>query len=270
MLLYIERWLVAPLQLKDGTIISRIKGVPQGSVLGPILSNLVLNQLDKYIEEILVPSFNKGTRRKANPAYSKITREAWEAKCEGDYLKAKTLNKQAQQMPSRQPNDPNFKRLWYVRYADDWLAGVIGTKEDAVAIKNQIAQYLEEELKLQLSAEKTLITHARTEKAKFLGYEVHSLHCDTKHTGGQRSINGSIGLRIPYRVIKENMYKFMKGGKAIHRPERMKDEPYSIVNQYQGEDRGVVQYYKMAYNLHSRSHLKYTMETSLVKTLAGK
>lgn len=244
-------------------------GTPQGGV-GPILSNLVLNKLDKYIEETLVPSFSKGTRRKANPAYSKITREAWQAKSEGDYLKAKTLNKQAQQMPSRLPNDPNFKRLWYVRYADDWLAGVIGTKEDAVAIKDQIAEYLEEELKLQLSAEKTLITHARTEKAKFLGYEVHSLHCDTKHTDGQRSINGSIGLRVPNRVIKENMHKYMKGGKAIHRPERMKDEPYSIVNQYQSEYRGVVQYYKMAYNLHCMSHLKYTMETSLVKTLAGK
>lgn len=256
--------------LEDWVYHKTFSGIPQGSIVGPILSNLVLNKLDKFIEEKLVPSFNKGARRKANPAYSKITREAWKAKCEGDLLKAKALNKQAQQMPSRIPNDPNFRWLWYVRYADDWLAGVIGTKEEATAIKSQIAIYLQEELKLQLSADKTLITHARTEKAKFLGCEVHSLHCDIKHTDGQRSINGSIGLRLPHRVVIENIRKYMKGGKSTHRPERLKDERYSIVNQYKNEYRGVVQYYMMAYNLHRLGALKHTMETSLVKTLAGK
>jgi group II intron reverse transcriptase/maturase len=256
--------------LEDWEYHQTYSGVPQGSIVGPILSNLVLNKLDKFMEEQILPSFNKGERRKVNPAYSKITAKAWVAKTKGDLITAKLLNQQAQQIPSRVPNDPNFKRLWYVRYADDWLAGVTGTEAEAMLIKDKIATYLRDELKLELSAEKTLITHARSEKAKFLGYEVHTLHCDTKHTDGQRSINGSIGLRIPEKVIKDNRHKYMRGGKPVHRPERMKDEPYSIVNQYQSEYRGVAQYYKMAYNLHSMSHLKYTMEVSLVKTLANK
>jgi len=241
--------------LEDWVYHKTYSGVPQGSIAGPILTNLVLNKLDKYIEQEMIPSFNKGVRRKVNPEYSKIIREAWTAKKEGQLQKAKELNQQAQQMPSRIPDDPNFRRLWYVRYADDWLAGVVGTKADATAIKNKIANYLRDELKLELSAEKTLITHARNEKAKFLGYEVQTLHCDTKHTDGQRSINGSIGLRVPAKVIKAVRDKYMKNGKSIHRAERLKDEPYSIVSQYQSEYRGIVQYYRMAYNLHRMSYL---------------
>ena len=245
-------------------------GVPQGSIIGPILSNLVLDKLDKFIKETLIPSFHQGERRTMNPVYAKLTRDASKARKGGDLRRAKMLNRQAQQLPSRLPNDPTFKRVWYVRYADDWLVGVIGTKADAVSIKTCIAQYLQDELHLELSGEKTLITHARNEKASFLGYEIHGLHCDTKHTDGQRSINGSIGLRVPEQVIRTAMSPYMKTNKPIHRMERVKDAPYSIVLQYQLEYVGLVQYYRMAYNLHVLSKLRYTMEVSLVKTLAHK
>ena len=268
-LLLIKRLLQAG-YLENWVYNKTYSGVPQGSIIGPILSNLVLNRLDKFMEQEMIPSFYKGKRRKGSSAYARITMAASKAKKEGNLIKAKALNRQAQQIPSRVPDDPNFRRLWYVRYADDWLTGVIGTKGEAIIIKNKIAAYLRDELKLELSAEKTLVTHARKEKAKFLGYEIHTLHCDTKHTDGQRSINGSIGLRVPAKTIKAHREKYIKGSKPIHRPERLKDEPYSIINQYQLEYNGVVQYYRMAYNLHSLSYLKYTMEVSLVKTLANK
>jgi group II intron reverse transcriptase/maturase len=268
-LLLIKRLLQAG-YLENWTYNKTHSGVPQGSIIGPILTNLVLDRLDKFIDQNILPSFCKGKRRKVNPEYGKLTMVAWEAKQKGEYKKASILSKLAQQMPSRIPNDPNFKRTWYVRYADDWLVGVIGTKAEAITIKDKIAAYLQNELHLELSGEKTLITHARTQTANFLGYEVHTLHCNTKHTDGQRSINGSIGLKVPVKVIKTNRNKYMKKGKPIHRPERLKDEPYSIINQYQLEYNGIVQYYRMAYNLHKLSQLKHTMEVSLVKTLADK
>lgn len=265
----IERLLQAG-YLEDWVYHKTYSGTPQGGIASPILTNLVMNKLNQFMEKEMIPQFNKGDRRKVNPEYRKITLEAWRARKTGEMEKAKELNKIAQTMPSRIPNDPGFKRLWYVRYADDWLSGVIGTKAEAETIKAKVADYLQNELKLQLSEEKTLVTHARNGKARFLGYHIHTLHCDAKHTDGQRSINGSISLRVPHEVIKENRAKYMRNGKPIHRPERLRDEPYTIINQYQMEYRGVVQYYRMAYNLSKLSYLKYTMEVSLVKTLANK
>ncbi len=132
-------------------------------------------------------------------------------------------------------------------------------------------RFLRDELKLELSDEKTLISHARDEAAKFLGYEIHILHADDKHDHrGQRCINGSVGLRVPKSVIKDHCLKYMRSGKPIHLTQRVNDDAYSIVSQYQAEYRGVVQYYRMAYNLHTLSLLKRVTELSLVKTLAKK
>jgi hypothetical protein len=196
---------------------------------------------------------------------------ASEARKRGDLETARQLNKQAQTMPSRDPNDPNFRRLLYCRYCDDFLLGLIGTKAEAEEIKQQISIFLREELELELSQEKTLITHAREEVANFLGYEIHTLHADDKHDHrGQRCINGAIGMRVPSKVIKEHCAKYMRNGKPTYLMQRINDSAYSIVAQYQTEYRGVVQYYRMAYNLHQLSRLKGVMEISLVKTLAKK
>ena len=124
---------------------------------------------------------------------------------------------------------------------------------------------------MELNKSKTLITHARSEKAKFLNYEIHVIHADEKHDKrGQRCVNGNIGLCVPQQVIKENCSKYMRFGKPIHRMERINDDPYSIVVQYQAEYRGIVQYYRMAYNLHQFGKLKRVMHRSLLKTLAKK
>lgn len=245
-------------------------GVPQGSIIGPILTNLVLNKLDQYMEKEIIPQFNKGTHRKLDRHYSRISNQVYKLEREKQWEKAKALRKEMQKMPSRMPNDPNFKRLWYVRYADDWLAGVMGTKAEAEIIKDKISNYLKQELKLELNEEKTLITHAKSQPAKFLGYHIRTLHCDTKMTKGQRSINGVISFSIPPKVIKEKRAKYSKNGKPIHRPERLLNEPYSIISQYQSEYRGLVQYYKMAQNIRRLSLIRHTMEVSLAKTLANK
>jgi group II intron reverse transcriptase/maturase len=246
-------------------------GVPQGGVVSPILSNLVLDKLDRFVERQLIPANTRGQRRKTNPPYVRLTVAAARARKRGDLEKAWELIKQAQAIPSREPNDQNFRRLWYVRYADDFLLGFTGPKEDAVSIKQQIAAFLCDELKLELSDEKTLITHAREETAKFLGYEVHVYHADDQHDHrGQRCLNGGIGLRVPKRVIEARCAKFTRDGKPAHLPERLNDQPFGIVSVYQAEYRGLVQYYGLAYNLRALGKVKWAAQCSLVKTLANK
>lgn len=248
-----------------------LSGVPQGGVVSPILSNLVLDRLDRFVEQVLLPAYNRGHRRQVNPPYRALTIAAYHARKAGDRKEAWQLSKQAQAIPSRKPDDPNYRRLWYVRYADDWLLGFAGPKNEAQEIKRQLAEFLQTELSLELSEEKTLITHARTEKAHFLGYEIHTLQADDKHDHrGQRCINGAIGLRVPRNVIQNKCTKYMRNSKPIHLMQRVNDTAYSIVAQYQAEYVGIVQYYRLAYNLHQLGRLKWVMETSLTKTLAKK
>ena len=120
--------------------------------------------------------------------------------------------------------------------------GCIGPKSEAVEIKSKIAEFLKQQLRLELSEEKTLITHARSEKANFLGYEIHCLHANDKHDGrGQRCINGSIGLRVPTHIQQDKIARYLQRGKPIHLTQRTIDSAYSIVSQYQSEFRGIVQ-----------------------------
>lgn len=124
---------------------------------------------------------------------------------------------------------------------------------------------------MELSSTKILITHARTQAARFLGYEIQTLHSDTKLTNGKRSINGQIGFRVPKDVIEEKCQDYTEEGKPIHRPEMMKDSVYTIISTYQAEYRGLVEYYRPAYNLKpAMSRLKWDMERSLTKILAAK
>ncbi|MEM7495454.1 MAG: group II intron reverse transcriptase/maturase [Myxococcota bacterium] len=152
------------------------------------------------------------------------------------------------------------------------LLGFIGPKDEAATVKQKVASYLRDSLKLELNEEKTLVTHARNERARFLGYEVHSLHEDSKQSRhGTRCINGSIGFRVPARVVQDKCAQYSVRGKATHLAGLTEDDAYRIINRYQDEYRGTVLYYRMAYNLAaSLSRLRYVMATSLVKTLARK
>ncbi|MBL7499048.1 RNA-directed DNA polymerase [Frankia sp. CNm7] len=123
---------------------------------------------------------------------------------------------------------------------------------------------------LELSREKTLITHAQTRRARFLGYDIVAQHSDTKIARGRRSVNGAIGLRVPPEVIRNKCAQYCRHGKPAQRPQMLDDTDYTIVSKYQAEYRGVVQYYLLAGDVHRLQKLRWTMETSMLKTLAGK
>jgi AI2M/AI1M-like HNH endonuclease/type II intron maturase len=158
-----------------------------------------------------------------------------------------------------------------VRYADDWALGFSGPKAEAEEIKREIRDFLRETLKLELSEEKTLLTHIRTRAAKFLGYEIVSQHADDKlDRRGQRQVNETIGLRVPKAVIEQKCAMYMRRGKPAQRASLMQDSDYSIISKYQAEYRGIVQYYLLAHNVAWFGKLHWVAETSLLKTLAGK
>lgn len=248
-----------------------LSGTPQGGVISPLLSNIYLDKLDRFVEDTLLPKYNRGKQRRNSPPYKALLNAARHAGDKGDHLTAKRLRKQAQQMPSRDPDDPTFRRLWYVRYADDFLLGFSGPRHEAEEIKRELSQFLRETLKLDMSAEKTLITHARTEAARFLGYEVVTLDANAKQDHrGQRCINGTVRLKVPGDVIRQQCQKYMRNGKPTHRPERLHNDDYSIVAQYQAEYRGFVQYYLMGFNAHRLWNVHRVMRKSLLGTLANK
>lgn len=245
-------------------------GAPQGGIVSPILSNIYLNKLDSYIENRLIPMYTKGDRRKKNHHYDNLLSQGYRLRRKGQYKEAAKVRKSAQKLPSVDLLDPDYRRLKFVRYADDWLLGLIGAKEDAEQIKQQVKLFLQEELKLELSDEKTFITHARTQPARFLSYHISASQDDTRQTKKKRTVNGTMHLRVPPDLLKKKCQKYQKKNKPIHRKELTNNTEYSIMAQYQSEFRGFAEYYQLANDLYRLNRLKWIMQQSLTKTLATK
>jgi group II intron reverse transcriptase/maturase len=256
--------------LEDWVWNATLSGAPQGGVLSPCLSNIYLDRLDKFVETALVPEYTRGVRRKPNPEYSRVRSAIHRARKRGDDATVRALRKQQRSLPVLDPSDPGYRRLRYIRYADDILLGFTGPKAEAEEIKRRLAQFLQEDLKLELSKDKTLITHARTSAARFLGYEITVQHDNRKITAGRRSVNGGIRLSVPRDVIKVKCARYMQRGTPERRPELMNEQDHAIISRYGAEYRGVVQYYLLAGDVYRLSRLHWVMVTSLLKTLAGK
>jgi group II intron reverse transcriptase/maturase len=256
--------------LEDWTWNATLSGVPQGGVVSPALSNIYLHKVDEYVETVLIPQHTRGRGRKRNPAYDAVKAHAAQARQRGDRSSYRELRRRMRSMSSRDPRDPGYRRLRYVRYADDQLLGFAGPKAEAERIKDQLATFLREDLGLELSSEKTLITHARTRAARFLGYEIIVQQADSRITHGRRSANGMIALRVPRDVITAKCAPYLRRGKPAHRSALQNLDDYHIVDTYGAEYRGIVQYYLLATDVWRLERLRWTAETSMLKTLAAK
>ncbi len=257
-------------------------GVPQGGNLSPLLANVYLNELDQAIAD-KTATFNKGGARKRSKEYHNVSVMAATAKKKarrtGDWTRYEALRKRMLSTPWVDHRDPEYRRLFYTRYADDFLVGVIGTEAEAVELKLWLEHYLRDELQLELSAEKTLITHA-TKRVRFLGYDI-------KRWAGKRILRfptnrGSVTRRtgcyqLRLLMPRDKTIAFAKEygdtttWRGKHRNDLLNLSEVEILLTYNAEVRGFLNYYALADNLTQEARKVLWLTTSsFFRTLAGK
>jgi group II intron reverse transcriptase/maturase len=263
--------------LEDWRWGATLSGVPQGGIASPVLSNIYPHKLDVFVETVLIPEYTRGRLRASNPEYRKVEEAIARARRKGDRAAVRSLYRRLHSLPSQDPCDPGYSRLRYCRYADDTLLGFAGPKAEAEEIKQRLAEFLREDLKLELSPEKTLITHARSQRARFLGYEIsvasrahRTRRPSATDKRNRRSLNGTVVLHVPASVVKAKSAPYLSRGKPACRNPMVNDSDYNIVARFGAEYRGIVQYYLLAGDVFRLHRLRWVMETTMLHTLARK
>jgi len=277
----IEQFLQAG-YIEEGQYHQTYSGTPQGGNLSPTLSNIYLNQLDRWMES-RIAEFNQGKTRQLTPEYKGICNRRRYAKQQarksGDWSPYHALTKQMLDAPATDPQDPTFRRMTYCRYADDFLVGIIGSKADAVAFKTSLTEYLRAELQLELSAEKTLITNAR-KRVRFLGYAIvrwpgeRRLKYRTKGTYAiRRTGNQQLALSIPQDKVQNfaSTYGSLHDWRGQSRGNLTYLSELELLLLYNAEIRGFLGYYALSDNLTSiASKILWLTTASFLRTLADK
>ena len=279
--------------VEDWTFHNTYSGMPQGGIVSPILANIYLDKLDKYVKEY-IRHFDMGTKRRPGKESNDLANERKRTvrklkKIKDGTEKAalvarlKAIEQERAAFPSGDEMDGSYRRLKYIRYADDFILGVIGSKEDALRIKEDIKSFLSESLALELSEEKTLITHTG-KSAKFLGYEItvtRNNHQRRDVQGRRRRTYGKrVRLNVSMATLRDKLLEYgameikLRNGKEIWKPKCRSglifNDDLEILDRYNRETVGFCNYYLIANNYVVLHNFRYIMEYSMYKTFAGK
>ena len=262
--------------MENQKIFHPLTGAPQGGIVSPILANIYLHELDEFMQKLSEKYSTKATSRNRYQPYQKLAAQRLMARKKGDYQRADNILKQMRQLPSQDPCDPNYIRVKYTRYADDFLVMVIGSKNLAQHIRDETRDFLRMELQLELSMEKTQITNLGEQRVRFLGYEIAKARANTRLTENslgvkKRAANATIQLLVPAEVVNEKIKPFVRNGKAVHHNARINAPVLYILMQYNAEIRGLYNYYCLATDVSTKvNKFRYYHYTSLTKTIARK
>ena len=279
--------------VEDWTFHNTYSGMPQGGIVSPILANIYLDKLDKYVKEY-IRHFDKGTKRRPGKESNDLANERKRTvrklkKVKDGTEKAalvarlKAIEQERAAFPSGDEMDGSYRRLKYIRYADDFILGVIGSKEDAQRIKEDIKSFLSASLALELSEEKTLITHTG-KSAKFLGYEITVTRNNHQRRDVQGRLRRTYGKRVRLNVsmatLRDKLLEYgameikLRNGKEIWKPKCRSglifNDDLEILDRYNRETVGFCNYYLIANNCVVLHNFRYIMEYSMYKTFAGK
>ena len=279
--------------VEDWTFHNTYSGMPQGGIVSPILANIYLDKLDKYVKEY-IRHFDMGTKRRPGKESNDLANERkWTVrklkKVKDGTEKAalvarlKAIEQERAAFPSGDEMDGSYRRLKYIRYADDFILGVIGSKEDALRIKEDIKSFLSESLALELSEEKTLITHTG-KSAKFLGYEITVTRNNHQRRDVQGRLRRTYGKRVRLNVsmatLRDKLLEYgameikLRNGKEVWKPKCRSglifNDDLEILDRYNRETVGFCNYYLIANNCVVLHNFRYIMEYSMYKTFAGK
>lgn len=272
-------------------------GAAQGSIISPILANIYMNELDTFMSDYK-QQFDRGDQRAYHAEYArrktrwygyrKTTEKNWEHYTEQEREERTTEIARRfeawSSLPSMEPMDEKYRRILYCRYADDFLIGVIGSKQDAEQIRMDVKAFLAEKLHLELSMEKTLITNA-ADKANFLGYEVtvsrRGKHFVRRKQGSFRPSEGIVKLYVPkekwMKRLLENENMMIHTGsdgkemwKPVARSSFVNRAPVEIIAGFNAEIRGLYNYYALASNVSVLNKYYYIMQYSMYRTFACK
>lgn len=279
--------------VEDWTFHNTYSGMPQGGIVSPILANIYLDKLDKYVKEY-IRHFDMGTKRRPGKESNDLANERKRTvrklkKVKDGTEKAalvarlKAIEQERAAFPSGDEMDGSYRRLKYIRYADDFILSVIGSKEDALRIKEDIKSFLSESLALELSEEKTLITHTG-KSAKFLGYEITVTRNNHQRRDVQGRLRRTYGKRVRLNVsmatLRDKLLEYgameikLRNGKEIWKPKCRSglifNDDLEILDRYNRETVGFCNYYLIANNCVVLHNFRYIMEYSMYKTFAGK
>ena len=279
--------------VEDWTFHNTYSGMPQGGIVSPILANIYLDKLDKYVKEY-IRHFDMGTKRRPGKESNDLANERKRTvrklkKIKDGTEKAalvarlKAIEQERAAFPSGDEMDGSYRRLKYIRYADDFILGVIGSKEDALRIKEDIKSFLSESLALELSEEKTLITHT-SKSAKFLGYEITVTRNNHQRRDVQGRLRRTYGKRVRLNVsmatLRDKLLEYgameikLRNGKEVWKPKCRSglifNDDLEILDRYNRETVGFCNYYLIANNCVVLHNFRYIMEYSMYKTFAGK